>query len=290
MRREGFTLIELAIALTIIGLVIGGSFQAIKAMRERNKIVEAKDMVKSAKDALIGDANTYGDLSTLANFDQNLSPARAITVGSLIKKSLFYFPANSLVNPQVNICTQITTDLEIEDKKSTPARIIPNIAFVLAHESANANIQTTLNSSVTPQRVTIYAPHKEVDDNTAAPNINRTSDEYDDIIEWVTLSELKEAIGCQRPRILNTSLPDDTNNSSSYHAMIYFDGNSTPPSTGGCTPQSPYNTEYNSTSTVNFEIKENVPNRTPGVAKIVCGYKVDGYDINKSFTITIHAR
>jgi prepilin-type N-terminal cleavage/methylation domain-containing protein len=285
MKRRAFTLIELAISLTVIGLVIGGSFQAIKAMRERNSISEAKDAVKAAKDAVIGDALAFGNLGSSANFDQNLSPLKAILVSGNLKRSLFYFHDTALEGIEA-ICSQTTTNLSVVDNGVSPVRTITDVAFVLAHESANRNIQTNIDTSVTPNVVNIYGRSTAVDDNTNVPNINRVSDEYDDIVKWVTLDELKRILECKRPSILNTSLPDDFNNTTSYNAQIFFDGNSTSP-LGSCiyTP-----TSVNYTNANNYIISNSGSTNSAGTVLVNCNYQDGTVDINKSFTITIHPR
>ncbi len=282
MKRKAFTLIELAISLTVIGLIIGGSFQAIRSMRERNAITEAKDAVQSAKDAIIGDAMTFIGLSSTANFDQNLSPLKTTIVSGNVKRSLFYFHDSVL---EGGICSQTTTNLSVIDNSLSPARTINDVAFVLVHESANHNIQTDMDTTTTPNEVNIYSPSTKTDDNTAVPNINRTSDEYDDIVKWVTLDELKRILKCKNPTILNTSLPDDFNDTVSYNAQLFFDGNSTAP-TGSCT-YTPSSANYTDAS--NYIISS-TSNNSAGTVRADCSFDDNGIAINKSFTITINPR
>ncbi|MDQ1341306.1 MAG: hypothetical protein QG567_2464, partial [Campylobacterota bacterium] len=77
MKRTAFTLIELAIALTIIGIMIGGSFQAVKAMREKGRIAEAKEQVRASKDTILGYVGIWPNLPSGTEFQDDLSPIKS---------------------------------------------------------------------------------------------------------------------------------------------------------------------------------------------------------------------
>ncbi|MFA5454387.1 MAG: prepilin-type N-terminal cleavage/methylation domain-containing protein [Sulfurimonas sp.] len=215
MKRKAFTLIELAIALTIIGLMIGGSFQAVKAMREKSKVAEAKEQVRASKDAILGYVGKWPNLPSGTEFQDDLSPVKNN------QHAIFYVSDANLSIVNNDICAYNTTALKVVDNGAIPPRTIDNVAFVVAHEGANYNMQTALNANV----VNIYAPSAKVDDNATPVNI---VDFYDDIVEWVTLDELQRNVDCSQNKlvILNDyALPRDVNNSSSYiGANIYADG------------------------------------------------------------------
>ena len=208
MKRKAFTLIELAIVLTIVGLMIGGSFKLLKYQREKTKINEAKEVVLSAKSAIIG--NTLLNDNTLPEydyFDENLSPV----IND--KHPLMYIYEQNLT--LYNACAIHSTGLEVD----TPDKNISNVAFIVVSESANYNMQTAYSSGV----VTLHSPSEKVDDNTTP--INRPED-YDDVYQWVTLSELKEAVGCnEKPlKFLNDRLPHAEVNAT-YEATLYVENN-----------------------------------------------------------------
>ena len=213
MKRQAFTLIELAISLSIIGLMIGGSFQATKALRERTKIAEAKEQIKAAKDAVMGYAMEWVDLPTSTEFDANISP----NTGTL--KPISYFIDPILAN-DVDICAFKTTNLKVV----TPDRNITDVAFVVAAAGPNYNMQTTLDTSVTPNTVNIYGADKLVNNNF-----------YDDIVESVTLAELQGNVNCSKNKLViinDYALPRDSNSSPSYvgadifaiHGIPFADG------------------------------------------------------------------
>ncbi|MDQ1244561.1 MAG: hypothetical protein QG567_1202 [Campylobacterota bacterium] len=215
MRRTAFTLIELAIALTIIGLMIGGSFQAVKAMREKSKVAEAKEQVRASKDAILGYVGKWPNLPSGTEFQDDLSPVKNN------QHAIFYASDAVLSTINNDICAYNTTALKIVDNGAVPPRTIDDVAFVVAHEGANYNMQTALNANV----VNIYAPSAKLDNNATPVNI---VDFYDDIVEWVTLDELQRNVDCSQNKlvILNDyALPRDVNSSANYLGTpIYADG------------------------------------------------------------------
>ncbi len=283
MNRKAFTLVELAIVLMVIGLLVGGSFKVMKSMRDRNKITEAKNAVNAAVDAVTGDAMEWTSLVTVPNFNQNLSPVKGQTVAAgVLKMPLHYFPDNTLIaNP---VCSQTVTNLNVIDNSVSPARTISNVAFVVAHESANYNMQTAIDTTSTPNVVTIYGPATTADDSTTYPNINRPTDQYDDIVKWVTLAELQRNVRCNdNPlRIVNNNLPD-TDTTLPYNATIVLDGNYTPPTSNSCTSSEPSFSYNNLTHTISLSSP-----RTTGTAVVNCTFTADGRTVSKPFVITIN--
>ena len=235
MKRKAFTLIELAIALTIIGLMIGGSFQAVKAMRERTKVSEAKEQIRAAKDAVMGYVIMYPNLPSNSEFQSDLTPTKST------QHTIFYAADTSLSTINNDICAYNATNLNVIDNGVTPAKVIPNVAFVLAHESANSNMQTALNALDTPNVVNIYGPSSKVDDNTTPVNI---VDFYDDTVEWVTLAELQRNVDCSsKPfRFLNDRLPNGIVNTP-YSATLYVENNISSANIN-CTPTPNHNISF----------------------------------------------
>jgi len=278
MKKNAFSLIELAVVLTVIGVMVGGSFKLLKMSRESSRTADAKENVLSAKHAIIGDALIYSNLSTSSNFQNNLSSVK----GTLTP--LLYYPDSLLTTK--DICAFSSTNLKIIDNTFTPAVNHDDIAFVVVSEGANFNMQTAVNTSVTPNTITIYKPSTLVDDNTSDENNNQ--ERYDDIVEWVTLVELQNEVGCnENPlRIVNSSLPStDVVNSKDYKATIIIDGNY---STAiiNCTFPTPADNNF-SFSLPNIIQGDTIKTTVTGVVEVNCTVTEGTRQAKKRFAITV---
>jgi len=213
MKKSAFTLVELSIVLVIIGLLVGGSFKVFKMMRNRAETTRAQDDVKVAKEAIIGNAIINSKtLPDGAFFQQNLSPVKTN------QHPLLYVYDDNLT--QKNICAFLATDLSVV----TPTQTVDNVAFVVASEGPNHNMQTAMQDDGDGTfSIQIYKYETKVDDNTSPVNI---VDYYDDVVEWVTLAQLQSRLECQREPLhfLNNSLPSTTVDES-YSATLYVENN-----------------------------------------------------------------
>ncbi|HIP55103.1 MAG TPA: type II secretion system protein [Sulfurimonas autotrophica] len=273
MRKSAFTLIELSIVLVIMGLLVGGSFKVLQMMRERAQITRAQDDVKVAKEAIIGNAIVNG--KTLPDgtfFQEHLSPVKSN------QHPLLYVYANNLT--QKNICSFKTTNLKVRKITPTQTVDIDNIAFVVASEGANRNMQTAKQGNI----VKTYTYELKRDDNISPVNI---VEYYDDVVEWVTLAQLQSRLECAREplRIVNTSLPStDVNNSNDYEAKIVIDGNYSTATLVCSFPSSDNNFSYDNN---NFSITSS-GNHTLGVVEVDCTVTEDEKTVKKKFAITVN--
>ena len=285
MKKNAFTLIELSIVLVIIGLIIGGSFKVLKSMRENAKVTNAKNDVQTAKNAVLGYAMMANFLPTKTFFESDLSPVKAN------QHQLFYKHDTAIETK--NICAFTTTALNVQvDHKDGTTQAIQDVAFVLASESVNKNLQTKLtNNGDGTFTVEVRKPYEKIDDEPTP--INR-AEEYDDIVEWVTLAELQKSVGCENKplRIVNSSLPStDTTSSSGYSAIIVVDGNYTTPTATSCTFSSsstfPTKFKYNTVGKP-YEIW-NTGTEPTGTVTVTCSVTADGKpSISKKFAITVN--
>lgn len=275
MQKKAFTLIELAIVLTIIGLLIGGSFKVMKMMRERAKTAEAKELVLGAKNAVIGDTLKNYDLGLpdTTYFKNNLSPSKDLN------HPIFYAPASNLVGS--DICAFTTTDLQIDTPDGNKS-----VAFAIAHEGVNYNLQTGFQNN----KVKIISSSDKGDFNLTY--MNNVNHEFDDVVEWVTLDQLQDEVGCvDRPfRFVTDKLPNAKVGvqypSVSGTAKLEVENNLSA-ATITCTPPSLY--DINFTDPLFSGIPTNA-----GTAEFECTATVDAADVNhqkkeitKQFVITI---
>ena len=85
--RKGFTLVELAVVIVIIGVLAAfGVPQFLKSV-ERSKAAEAFNYlsaVRSAQERYLAKEGAYADNSTSTNLDINQVPPKYFTVGSVL--------------------------------------------------------------------------------------------------------------------------------------------------------------------------------------------------------------
>ena len=224
-RQKGLTLVEVAIVLVILGLLIGLGASLIGPLTKRAKITETRDIVNAAVESVIGFAAKNNRLPTNTEFPQAVrNPNDAWT------KPLVYFVDSSLTtssnNPAEGICGRKTTNLIVCTDVNCNNQI-PDVAFIVVSGGPNYNVQTgPSTTSPCPSGKTCYKVYPQdtpnVDDY---PNDFTRQEEYDDIVKWVTLDELRIKAGCQgaQLKILNNELPYGYENSQ-YNATIYAEG------------------------------------------------------------------
>ena len=182
--RKGFTLVEMAIIMVIIGLIAGMILPAIIKSIKREQITDARRQVRMARDEIIGYAMANNklpaDLSKIAHGDD------PFPTGSY--PYLFYRPADEINEGKSGsgqICDVGGTTLKVTIGSDT----YDDIAFVIASKGKNMNFQ--LNNA-TNGTVTLY--------ESGQPNIDgypgdmNRPEEYDDIAEFVTLDYLKQKV------------------------------------------------------------------------------------------------
>ncbi|MCX6060993.1 MAG: putative Ig domain-containing protein [Campylobacterales bacterium] len=181
--KKGFTLIELAMVLIVVGLMMGGAFQMMKTMQEKARSTEAKNTLNAAKEAVIAFAINHNRLPTAAVDFPNMN---LVGAGNT---PIYY---NSDAALQANLCGTIATPLNTTDTNGVNT---PNIAFVLAVNGENMQAQTT-----------------RIGTNITFPAWNALilGFPYDDFHTQVTLAELQSILQCTPFMIINTTLPNAT--------------------------------------------------------------------------------
>jgi len=216
MKRVGFTLIELAIVITIIGIILAGGTQIMKLRKEKALTQIAQEDVKVAKEAVIGNAIiNNGTLPDDDFFQANLSPEKTN------QHPLLYVHDSALED--TSACGFSTTSLKVEiEKKDGSTQTVENVAFIIVAEGANRNLQTALDSA--NNKVKLYHAAKTVDDE---PNPVDKDEPYDDIAQWVTLKELQSELRCQDKefRFITDSLPSAEEGDTSYDGSLYVENN-----------------------------------------------------------------
>ncbi len=280
MKKNGFTLIELAIVLLIIGLLVGGSFKILKVMRDNSLIASSNQNTKAAVEAVIGNARLNNNtLPTKDFFQKNLSPLK-----NNERTPLLYADDPDLQN--INICNFKVTNLSIK----TPKKTIKNVAFAIVSAGPNNNMQTAVQKNGNSEYIQTYNYSTKVDNDPTPVNIKEN---YDDVVQWVTLAQLQQKLQCSdNPlRIVNNSLPS-TNvlNAKNYSASIVIDGNYTAPTSSSCSFNPTDGFIYNGQT---FKITNGGQNVKPTTVSVTCSVTVNGGTSNeqvakKIFAITVN--
>ncbi len=233
-RQAGFTIIEVAIVMVIIGLIVGFGASLIGPLSVRAKRIESTEIIAAGAAAIVGHAAANeGVLPTLTQFPGIVNKRN----DGWIRPIQYIYDADLADgNPATgDLCTRKTTQITLRqcpDATCTAPVTVANVAFVILSGGENFNNQTAGDLAVSgPTVIDVYPTGLDnVDDY--ATDMNRT-EPYDDIVRWATLNELRGQVGCRGPRliVLNNELPPGRT-TSPYSATLYVDGG-VPFSTGG---------------------------------------------------------
>lgn len=195
INKNGFTLIELSIVLVILGLIVGTVAPLIMSMTKKNKLSSGRQTVITARDELKGDFVQNRILATnLDNIGHTIDPWR---------NDLIYLPAPHLAGQ--DLCTWLAggtdqTGLSVCLDGDCTNNKKENIAFVIASIGSNFNrqLETPVNSDGNggDLDVRIYDYGTEIDRYTTAPDLNDATDQFDDIVQYVSVDELTQLVSC----------------------------------------------------------------------------------------------
>lgn len=227
--KAGFSLIELAIVIFIFGLLSGIGINLLKTLIINSKEKENKEIIEGIKNGLISFARTF---KRLPLDDTELRRYIGITTDAYGKEITIFL--DSSLQTFNNICNKKLTSITLrvcEDKPCNSFRDINNIAFLVLSGGRNLNIQTGDGNSYElrllipiSSTTTIISYNYGIDNVDHFPSDFYRLDLYDDTVEWITLSELKELISCEYSlSIISDDLPESKENTA-YNAYIFADG------------------------------------------------------------------
>ncbi len=193
--NRGFTLIELSIVLVILGLILGTIAPLFTTLTKKSKLSDGKQVVTTARNEIKGDLIRTRVLpANLSNVGHTMDPWQ---------NNLVYLPAPNMAGK--DICNWLATGsnqtgLAICLDGDCTANKKANIAFIIASIGSNFNRQTETpanrDGDATDLEVRTYSYGTAIDRYTTAPDPNRATDQYDDIIQYVTADELLQQISC----------------------------------------------------------------------------------------------
>ncbi|WP_457641191.1 prepilin-type N-terminal cleavage/methylation domain-containing protein [Persephonella sp.] len=225
MNRKGFTLIELAMILVIIGVLIGIGVTTFSILIKRAKYAETKEIVNAAVDAITGYASSSGRIPTLTELNTVVR-----TLEDSYGKSLVYIYDRDLTNPSpYGHCGLNSTNISVQicdDSACSTSTTINNVAFIILSGDGNYNNQTAGSQEITTATtIRVFQYGVEVDNYPT--DINRV-EPYDDIVKWVTLHELQTKEGCESLTITTASLLPNGTEDSPYNYKLEAAGGRPP--------------------------------------------------------------
>jgi prepilin-type N-terminal cleavage/methylation domain-containing protein len=192
MSSRGVTIVELAVVLVILGILVGLGANLMSSLTKRAKTIEARDTVNASIDALTGYAVTNSRVPTLAQFSGVVR-----TPNDAWGNPLQYIFDNNLAT---SICDRTTTNVTVRVCSNAACSIftaVNNVAFIVLSGGGNYNNQTAGGQAIlAATTVSTYQAGLTVD--IYAGDFLRATDEYDDVIKWVTLPELQTKLSCGR--------------------------------------------------------------------------------------------
>ncbi|WP_462325602.1 type II secretion system protein [Desulfoplanes sp.] len=190
---KGFTLIEMAIVLVVMGLIVGTIVPLLVTQSKTARLKEARDILRTARDEIIGYAYQYG---CLPNSTDLISTRKDPWGKEIFYRAAYNGTGESLICTSHSndpceevICNSSNTTLTIGGDES-----YNNVAFVVASGGPNHNKQFDwdFNDATKVGQLTTYAFGKKID--SYGEDFDRSSDEYDDLVEYMDFWNLKRMI------------------------------------------------------------------------------------------------
>ena len=161
--RKGFTIIEVAIVMVIIGLLVGFGATLVGPLTERSKRAATTDIVTGAVESIVGFAAAEQRLPQWGDNTLDATPDEFCEVVTQRKdsaaKPLYYFFDTRLTSLG-SLCGRKTTALTVCRDSACVDRV-PNIAFVVVSGAMDYNPQTGLMTGGCPSGQTcigVYEP------------------------------------------------------------------------------------------------------------------------------------
>ncbi|RMA97533.1 putative Ig domain-containing protein [Hydrogenothermus marinus] len=236
---KGFSLIELAMILVIIGILLSIGVTTFSVLTKKAKYEESKEIVNAAVEGIISYANTHKRLPS--NSDELLQAVKR-NKDAYTKELLYIYDETAS-----NSCGVNSTNIIIhicKDATCSSFQEIQNVAFLVVSGGANYNIQTG-NSSLSiveqpPSKpfwvvkvssattINVYDYGTKNIDNFPS-DMNRPED-YDDIVKWVNVYELqtKASLGCQPLHIITENPLPEATEGQSYNYQLQAEGGKPP--------------------------------------------------------------
>jgi prepilin-type N-terminal cleavage/methylation domain-containing protein len=204
--QNGFTLVELAIVLVILGLLVGIGAQMIGPLTKRMKLNETRQIVNSARESLLGYAVVNGYLPS--DTDSNPLGKAGAQSKDAWGRELVYFADDAVEGAGVEICDVTETNFKIyicDDSGCTDYEELENIAFIVFSTGEDFNGEgTTTSASGSGSICSSYTMPSCPDGKTCfyiriqgtCYEYAGTEYRYDDVVYYVSIFEIQRARRC----------------------------------------------------------------------------------------------
>ncbi len=236
LNSRGFSLVEMALVLVVVGIVIGIGAGMIGPLTTMSKTRESREILESDIASVSSWSASNNRLPTFTptppdttRFDQIVrSPVDSWGRPLMYLYDANLAPSGSNVPTKDTICGRKTTAISITDTTVIPTVTTNNVAFVIISQGEDALTQTTLNGILNG-----VALNGVIAGSGAATGTITRDPTISDIIRWITLDELRSKVGCQgaQLRIVNNELPPATVASIYPNITLSIDGGATAAST-----------------------------------------------------------
>ncbi|MGE4265901.1 MAG: type II secretion system protein [Deferribacterales bacterium] len=227
---KGFSLIEMAIVMVIFGLVLASASSILTLFVNRGGSEKTRQMIASDKSALISfvqkDKNLpeQDDFSTSVSYPQDSFNHQFFYYADpILDKTMSGWNLGDLTdintvcgsgytNTEVWICNNANCADAADYVK------ISNIAFVIASGGENKVMQTTDNNGI----IKVYPQGTDAIVSSSDANLAM---KYDDIVDWMSLDELRSKVGCdgESIRFVTQAMPY-AQKDTAYSVRLYVEG------------------------------------------------------------------
>lgn len=176
-RRSGFTLIEMAMVMIVMGIIVGSSTKIFTTLAKNSKIKETQDRLNILGKNIEGFVRIKHRLPT-----ENEFYSFSVNMRDSWGKKIRYIPSNELLK---DICSVKHTRLtQIQESKK-----VTNQAFIMLSSGANRSLQTKIN-----KQLIISAPYgKNIDINKGSTHPIQV---YDDLYLDRSLWFIRAQVEC----------------------------------------------------------------------------------------------
>lgn len=204
---KGFTLVELAIVLVIIGMLVMLGASIVGPLTRRAQLSTTRDVVKAAKEAYLSYAVKTGYVPNCMATAASECPVCATSCAATTNPwsevgaksvdaythNLVYYAAPELRGSGRDACSVGTTTLQVEDCQSGTCITRSNVAFIIYSTGQDANGQCSGASGTSLVKTPDFG-YLAPCTTSATPTYN-----YDDVVQYVSLDEIRSARGCPQP-------------------------------------------------------------------------------------------